>query len=37
MEDHVPQHDRATKDAANCRSAADSLQQLKKIDPKDLQ
>lgn len=37
IEDHVPQHDRATKDAANCRSAAESLRELKKIDPKDLQ
>jgi hypothetical protein len=37
IEDHVEQHDRATKDAANCRSAVQALGELKKIDPKDLQ
>jgi hypothetical protein len=36
VEAHVGPHDRVTKDAANCRSAADSLNSLKKLKKGDL-
>jgi hypothetical protein len=36
IEEHVAPHDRASKDAANCRSAVESLHTLKKLKKGDL-